>query len=179
MPSEVYKNKNVIETRISTTTSEYIGTMNSEMLNKIPDQKLNRLKTMEEFKLDTTVFPAALINSDVETIFKIVTGKEIKINNRRVMYPEGDNGLLKFISSKLRYPAMAQMAGMKGRVIVNVLVDSLGNTKEVKLLNSIGKELDTEALRVIQLIKKWFPEIRDGKAIESTIAIPVKFDLKN
>lgn len=179
MHSEVFKNKNVIETHFSTSPSDYIGSMNSEMLNKIPDPKLNRLSTMEKFKLDTAVFPAALINSDVETIFKTVTGKEIKISNRKVMYPEGDNGLLKFISGKLRYPLMAQVSGMKGRVIVNVIVDSLGNTKEVNLLKGVGEELDNEALRVVQLIKKWFPEIRDGKAIESSIAIPVKFELKN
>lgn len=180
MPSEVFKNKNVIETRFyAPNSTDYIGSMNSEMLNKIPDQKLNRLNTMEKFKLDTTVFPAGLINSDVETIFKTITGKEIKINSRRVMYPEGDNVLLSFIGGKLRYPLMAQVKGIKGRVFVTVVVDSLGNTKEVKLLKGVSEELDNEALRVVTLIKKWFPEIRDGKAIESSITIPVKFDLKN
>jgi len=39
--------------------------------------------------------------------------------------------------------------------------------------------LDNEALRVVGLIGKWLPEIREGKAVESTITIPVKFDLKN
>jgi TonB family protein len=179
-PSEVVKNKNVIETRFyAPSSSDYIGSMNSEMLNKIPDPKLNRLNTMEKFKLDTAVFPASLVNADVETIFRTVTGKEVKITNRKVMYPDGDYGLLAFIGARLRYPLTAQVEGVKGRVFVSASVDSLGNTKEVKILKGIREDLDNEALRVVKLIPKWLPEIRDGEAVESAITIPVKFDLKN
>jgi TonB family protein len=168
----------VIRTDVSP-PSEYLGTMTSEMLNKMPDQKLNRLNMMEKFKLDTTVYPSSLINSDVETIFRTVTGKEIKITNRKVMYPDGDYGLLAFIGGKLRYPLTAQIEGVKGRVFVSVSVDSLGNTNDVKILRGIREDLDNEALRVVKLIPKWLPEIRDGKPIESSITIPVKYDLKN
>lgn len=157
----------------------YTESLKSEMINKIPDLNNKKLENTEKFKLDTAVFQKSLVNSDVESIFKTVTGKEIKINNRAAMYSGGESGLFTLIRNNLRYPISAQMNRVTGRVIVGVVVDTLGNTKEVKILRAASKDLDGEALRVISLIRKWFPAIHEGKAIESTIAIPVKFDLKN
>jgi len=177
--SEKFKKGRFIEGKVYSPQSNDILGMNIEMLNKVPDQKNYKFYATERFKLDSTVFQKSLINSDVETIFKTFTGKEIKINNRNVIYPGGDFGLMDFIAGKLRYPVMAQMQKVTGRVFVTVRVDTLGNPKEVKILKGASEDLDNEALRVIKLIDKWLPAISEGKAFESSITIPIKFELKN
>ncbi|MDX9903254.1 MAG: energy transducer TonB, partial [Bacteroidales bacterium] len=50
-------------------------------------------------------------------------------------------------------------------------------TKEVKLVKGVHEDLDNEAQRVVRLLNKWMPALNDGKAVESTISIPVNFQI--
>ncbi|MFA5648007.1 MAG: TonB family protein [Bacteroidales bacterium] len=155
----------------------YYGTTSSEIIHKIPDENNIKLARTEKFELDTTVFPKALLFSDVETIFKTVTGSEHKIQNRKAGYIYGDYSLLEFLAENINYPVNAFEKKIKGKVYVGVVIDSLGNTKNVKLVKGVHKDLDNEAQRVVRLIDKWMPALSDGKAVESTITIPVNFQL--
>lgn len=156
---------------------KYYGTTSSEIIHKLPDENIAKLASTEKFELDTTVYPKSLLLSDVETILITITGKEHKIQNRKAGYIHGDYSLLEFIASNIRYPISAVKAKITGKVYVGVVVDSLGHTKEIKMVKGLHKDLDNEAKRVVRLVKKWLPAIRDGKAIESTITIPVNFQL--
>jgi len=178
MHSERFRNGKFIEARIYNAQFNYYGTISSEILNKIPDENINKLNKTEKFTLDTTVFAETLINSDVETIFKTVTGKEYKILNRNSGYKYGDLSLFEFIASNIHYPINAIENRISGKVYVNIVIDSLGKTKDVKILKGLQKDIDEEALRVVKLINNWLPAIRDGKEIESTITVPVNFNLK-
>lgn len=177
MHSERFKKGKFISARIYNAQSDYYGTMSSEMLNKIPDENSTKLKCTEKFELDTTVYPETLIFSDVETIFKTVTGKEYKIQNREAGYIYGDYSLLEFLAKNIRYPINAINKRITGRVYVGVVIDSNGNTRNVKLVKGVHKDLDDEAQRVVSLVDKWLPAIRDGQPVESTITIPVNFYL--
>jgi TonB family protein len=160
------------------TEFNYYGEIPFDMIYPCPDDNEKKLNNTESFSVDTTVFSKSLVYSDVEQIFKVATGKNYKIKNRRAMYPEGDYSLFEFIANHLVYPITAQQNKIYGKVYVGVVVDSLGNTKDVKILKGIQPDLDNEALRVMRLIKKWFPAIQEGKAIEATISIPIKFEIK-
>jgi TonB family protein len=176
--SERFRKGKFIEATVYEPMFDSYGTTNFEMLDKFPDENYLRLKKVEDFKLDTTVFSNSLIYSDVETIFKTVTGKDFKIKNRNASYLSGDNALFEFIGTNLKYPISAIEDRASGKVYVSVVIDSSGKTKEVKLLKGMRSDLDAEALRVIRLITNWLPAIKDGKAIESTFSIPVKFEIK-
>jgi TonB family protein len=154
------------------------GTTSFEMLNKFPDENYLRLQKTESFIVDTTVFPSSLIYQDVETIFRTITGKEHKIKQRPASYPQGDYSLLEFIGQNTIYPISAIEKRISGKVHISVVIDSLGRTKEVRILKGLNNELDAEALRVVKLIKEWLPAIQNGRRIESTISIPVKFEIK-
>lgn len=153
------------------------GIVNSELTDKFPDENIQKFVTTESFKLDTTAFPQSLVNADVEAILKIVTGKEYKIMNRNAGYSYGDYSLLEFIASNIQYPINAIEHNITGKVYVSVVIDSLGNAKNLKILKGVNSDLDLEALRVIGLIKNWLPAISNGKAIESKITIPVYFQI--
>jgi antitoxin component YwqK of YwqJK toxin-antitoxin module len=104
---EIYHGQRFKKGFVHSSYTDYTEPLKSEMINKVPDKNINKLNNTEQFKLDTAVFQKSLINADVETIFKTVTGKEIKINNRSAMYPEGDYSLISYIERNLRYPLSA------------------------------------------------------------------------
>jgi antitoxin component YwqK of YwqJK toxin-antitoxin module len=117
------------------------GTISVEMLNKLPDENDSKLKKTEDFRLDTTAFPASLIFSDVETILKTVTGKDYKIRNCNASYPFGDNSLLEFIAANIQYPFSAIQKKASGKVYISVVIDSFGKSKEVKILKGVQEDL--------------------------------------
>lgn len=154
------------------------GTTNFEFLDKFPDENIDRLKKTENLALDTTVFPFTILSADVSTILKIITGKDYYIKNRRAMYPYRDQSLFMFIAANIKYPVSALQNKISGKVYIKVVIDSLGKPKEVTILKGVNRDLDSEALRVISLIDNWFPALNEGKPVESTISIPVTFDIR-
>lgn len=76
------------------------------------------------------------------------------------------------------YPAAAQRAGEEGTVIVRVDVDANGKPTDVAVAQSSrSRELDRAALRAV---RHWTfePAMRDGKAIASTVQVPVDFRME-
>ncbi|MDX9848391.1 MAG: TonB family protein [Tenuifilaceae bacterium] len=177
MHRERFKKGKLVGAEIFDAQGKHYGTTSSEVLQKITDENNAKLASTEKFELDTTVFPKALLLSDVETIFSTVTGKEFNIQNRDAGYISGDYSLLEFIARNLRYPIYAIERKITGKVYVGVVIDSLGHTKDITLVKGVHKELDNEAKRVVGLVNTWLPAIRNGKAVESTITIPVNFQL--
>lgn len=158
---------------------DYYGTMKSEILNKFPDAYSQKFKNTESFKLDSTSYKKSLVYEDVETIFKTVTGIEHKIQNRKAGYPYGDLNLLEYLSNNILYPVSALRVRVQGTVFVNVIINEEGMTNKVTVLRGINSDLDIEAVRVIKKIKRWLPELKDGKPVISTITLPVKFQIKD
>lgn len=178
MHNERFKKGKFISAGVYNAQFDYYGTMTSEIINKIPDENFTKLNRTENFELDTTVYSGTLLYSDVETIFKTVTGKEYKIQNRTAGYIYGDYSLLEFLANNIRYPINAIESKITGKVYVGVVIDSLGNTKNVTLVKGVHKDLDDEAQRVVRLVSKWLPAIQNGQAVETTITIPVNFYLE-
>ena len=93
-------------------------------------------------------------------------------------FPDGgDKGLMQFLESKLRYPVEAQMKGIQGRVLVNFVVGADGSISDAKILRSVNRLLDEEALRVVSLMPKWIPGTIDGKAVDVKYTLPFSFKL--
>jgi TonB family protein len=63
-------------------------------------------------------------------------------------------------------------------VHVSFIVDEEGNITEAKVKSGINKEFDEEALRVVNLMPKWTPEVHDGKKQKAKVLLPISFQLK-
>lgn len=151
------------------------GSISGETIKKIPDENIIKFHKTEMFKLDELVFPKSLLLSDVKTIFKTITGKSYKTWNREAGYKYGDYDLFQFIAKNTIYPTNAMDQDISGKVYVRIVIDSIGNTKEVKLHKGVQKDLDQEALRVAKLINDWLPAIHNGEKVEAIITIPINF----
>lgn len=92
-------------------------------------------------------------------------------------FPGGIAELMKYLRNNVRYPVEAHKAGIQGRVVVSFVISKDGTVKDAKIVRSVDKSIDAEALRVISTMPKWQPGYQDGKAVSVRYTVPVTFRL--
>lgn len=76
------------------------------------------------------------------------------------------------------YPRGAREAGKKGRVVINVLVDTQGRTAKTRVLQSSGfSDLDEAAVTAVETIR-WKPGRQREAPVAVWVAIPVNFKMR-
>jgi protein TonB len=95
-------------------------------------------------------------------------------------FPGGEAALRKFLFNNIRYPSMANDAGIEGVVSVSFVVDSEGVIKDVKTTGAPkGGGLEEEALRVVKKMPKWKPGRQNGQNVSVQYYLPIRFTLTN
>lgn len=94
-------------------------------------------------------------------------------------FPGGDAELYKFISNNLNYPAMAIENNVQGRVVVQFVVTKDGSIGNVKVVRSVDRDLDNEAIRVCKKLPKFIPGKQNGQPVNVWYTLPVTFKLRN
>ena len=90
-------------------------------------------------------------------------------------FPGGEAALKKYIYNHIKYPANAAKNNIQGRVIVQFVVNKNGSIGEVKVVRSVDKELDKEAVRVVKSLPKFTPGRQNGQAVPVWYTLPVTF----
>jgi len=93
-------------------------------------------------------------------------------------FPGGEEAMMSWISSNVRYPEQAKREGIKGVVVVSFVVDKIGKVRDVKLVRSVSPLLDAEAVRLMGEMPVWKPGSQRGKAVDVKYTVPVKFSLQ-
>ncbi len=93
-------------------------------------------------------------------------------------FPGGEAALMKYLSSHINYPPMAAENNIQGRVVVQFVVDKTGKVGEVKVVRSVDKDLDKEAVRVCKSLPKFTPGRQNGQAVSVWYTLPVTFKLQ-
>ncbi len=93
-------------------------------------------------------------------------------------FPGGMSACLDYLQKNMRYPESAKQAGTQGRVTVQFVVDKDGGIKNPKVVRPVDKELDAEAIRLIQSMPKWKPGMEKGQAVAVKYTLPVAFKLE-
>ena len=92
-------------------------------------------------------------------------------------FPGGDAALIKYLDSHIQYPPEAAKNNIQGRVILQFVVDKTGEIGEVKVVRSVDKDLDKEAVRLIKTLPKFIPGRQNGQAVAVWYTLPVTFKL--
>lgn len=76
------------------------------------------------------------------------------------------------------YPRIAKRRGYQGRVLLLVVVSKSGTVKKLSVSKTSGHDILDKA--ACKAVKKWYfhPGTRDGKPMEMSVIIPIRFDLK-
>ena len=84
----------------------------------------------------------------------------------------GMKGLLQFIAQNIHYPIGQHLTG---RVFVSFIVTQTGNVRDAHVVRSLSEPFDAEALRVISLMGKWIPGEQNGRPVDVSFTLPIKF----
>ncbi|WP_299709056.1 energy transducer TonB [uncultured Pontibacter sp.] len=90
----------------------------------------------------------------------------------------GENGLMRHISKKMRYPRKAVQEQVEGIVVVTFVVDRYGKVTDANVIKGLGYGTDEEALRVINSLPNWTPGKQNGKPVAVRYTLPIRFNLQ-
>lgn len=94
-------------------------------------------------------------------------------------FPGGEVEMQKFIRDNLRYPVVAQEAGIQGRVTLRFVVSKTGTIENVTVVRGIDPSCDKEAVRVVKSMPKWIPGKQNGLNVPVYFNLPIQFKLQN
>lgn len=80
------------------------------------------------------------------------------------------------IQKRIKYPEMARVAGVEGRVVIQFVVSKDGEIINPKVIRGIGAGCDEEALRALKEAK-FKPGLQRGIPVNVTYAVPITFTL--
>jgi protein TonB len=181
LPEEVLKSVKVTELKI------------------VEDEKVKKedeIKTQDELKETETAFGqkdnekgtedrnvTRTLKEEVVVEKPVEKPKEVKEEIFRSVeqmpqFPGGDAALLKYLSSHINYPPMAAENNVQGKVTLQFVVEKDGRVGEVKVIRSVDKDLDREAIRVVKTLPKFTPGRQNGQPVRVWYTLPVTFKLQ-
>lgn len=93
-------------------------------------------------------------------------------------FPGGEAALMRYLSSNVHYPVVAEENGVQGKVFLTFVIERDGSITDVKVVKSVDPALDKEAVRVIKNMPQWRAGTQDGKPVCVKITMPIIFRLE-
>lgn len=90
-------------------------------------------------------------------------------------FPGGMEKMTEYFIKNLEYPANAIKNNIQGKVFVKFVITEDGSVTDVKIVRSLDKECDEEAIKVIKAMPKWNPGRKNGKNVSMELTLPVEF----
>ncbi len=87
-------------------------------------------------------------------------------------------GGMQAVQDRIKYPPIAQRAGVQGTVFIEAFVDKNGDVFKTEIAKGIGAGCDEEAARVIKETK-FKPGRQRGKPVNVRVMLRIKFTLIN
>jgi len=112
--------------------------------------------------------------ADLDT-FVVKSGK-IKKENRAAQPSAGYAAFEEYLVINAKLTDEAKNAGIKGKVVLALIIDTLGNISNIEVLKGLGYGCDEEAIRLIIEGPAWDPAIKKGKSISEEVKIKVPFE---
>ena len=153
---------------VENANAEPVGKVNEFVADGTISGVENNAQVVEvDYIHDVAQAPA---NDDPEKVFQVV---EVQPE-----FPGGQQEMMKYIQSNLKYPEAAKAAGAEGKAFVQFVVKADGSIENVEIMRSSGNEsLDAEALRVVKAMPKWRPAMNKGKAVNVKFVLPIVYKL--
>ena len=158
------------------------GKVLEQSFSKISEQKENELQDEIMEKPITSEIVSNNISIDKQEY--IIPDSGNSQNSVESAVESGDGGETFLITEPIplvkiepNYPFRARKKGLEGVVVLDVVISSLGEPSSCKIAASSGyKDLDNAALDTV-LSASYYPGTENGKNIESTLRISIRFQL--
>lgn len=174
---------------------EVLNTVKVTELAIVDDDQVTKedeIKTQDELKETSTAFGQTDFDKGTDDLNVVREHKdEIVVEEKKPepekvftaveqmpQFPGGEGELMKYISTHIKYPAMAMENGVQGRVVVQFVVTKDGSVGEVKVIRGKDPDLDKEAIRVVRSLPKFIPGKMNGQAVNVWYTLPINFKLQ-
>jgi TonB family protein len=116
-----------------------------------------------------------------------VTGTRTEKDGSEVVYTEIEsdakpkNGFQHFynhIGKNFKFTPEAIKNKINGKIILEFIIETNGQLKQLKITSGLGYGLDEEAIRVVSSYENWIPARQNGKAVRSRFSVPIAVNLK-
>lgn len=144
--------------------------VNREVVIEDPEQ-MTRLPVKPS---PIVLYPPKAVRDSLESTDKIFYSVE-----QMPLFPGGEVALMKYLQENVKYPPKAAKDSIQGRVVVKFVVDSLGYVGVVRVVRSVSKDLDAEAVRVVKTLPRFAPGRMFGKPVNVWYTLPVTFKLQD
>jgi len=92
-------------------------------------------------------------------------------------FPGGQSAMMEFLVNNIKYPEEARKAEAAGIVAITFVVEKDGSLSSFETLRTPRPDMEEEAIRVLKLMPKFTPAMKDGKAVSVKYTLPIKFAL--
>jgi len=92
-------------------------------------------------------------------------------------FPGGEEARIRFFMNNIQYPQAAREQNIQGTVTYKIFIEPDGSVSSPSIISGIGGGCDEEVLRVVALMPKWKPAVKDGKPVRTSVVLPLKFSL--
>jgi len=92
-------------------------------------------------------------------------------------FPGGMENFGRYLSKNLKYPDVARLIGINGKLRLSFVVDRDGSITQAKPLNCIGAGCEAEAVKLLENSPKWNPGIQNNRPVRVAYSIPISFSI--
>ncbi len=90
-------------------------------------------------------------------------------------FPGGIEKLKEYLNQNVKYTSLGCA---EGKVFVQFTINKDGSIENIVVLKGIDKNLNNEALRVVNSMPNWTPASNNGIPVRSNFVLPIKFQLE-
>ena len=94
------------------------------------------------------------------------------------VFPGGEQALLAYVASHVKYPEIAKEQDVQGIVQLRFVVLENGSIGEVQVVKSLESHCDAEAKRVVKSLPRFVPGKQQGKAVRVWYTLPIRFQIQ-
>ncbi|MDR1024034.1 MAG: TonB family protein [Prevotellaceae bacterium] len=114
----------------------------------------------------------------VETKKKAAAKKVFTAVEEMPQFPGGETALMKWLQNSIKYPKTAFEQGIQGRAVVSFIIRADGSIDDIRTVQPLSTDCDSEAIRVVKAMPKWIPGKQDGKQVDVYYTLPIVFKLE-
>lgn len=94
------------------------------------------------------------------------------------VFPGGEQALLAYVASHVKYPEIAKEQDVQGIVQLRFVVLENGSIGDVQIVKSLESHCDAEAKRVVKSLPRFVPGKQQGKAVRVWYTLPIRFQIQ-
>lgn len=107
------------------------------------------------------------------------TARELQPDDRTATFRGGGLAVFRnWIMTQVRYPEELLNRGVEGTVRAAFIVDRFGRVGSIRILQTPDRRLSDEVVRALGRSPRWEPAVRDGRAVNMRLTLPILFRIR-